>query len=415
MHPPSESETSYRLAVTAIGEDRDAAVEILRQTLGMNAIDARTRTAHVPGIWLEEFPAEAAQLAALQLREQGGTAAAIPAAAVPDLRSARTLHHIRCQDEGLVIISIAGDPEQTIPWENVGLLSVADVAGLREQVAGGLPNGVFRHDPGIVESHHRHHGLELWLITRSPVSGYRIDAELMNYEYLGDRRSPSTEANFAHLVEDIRRSAPRLVQTPSALEYDPASSRSLQQMDSPAAHRDAVAAHWAVVHAQQVETEPSPPSSRRLPSPTTRSSSTTSRRAESNRMLDSHRRLHADIETLWTCRSRRRDDDAAWRAELAQGLGQLQTTLDEHFRLEEEGGYLREVLEIAPRYATVAESLRRQHDSLHDQIRSIHPRSDTADELVEDIDRFLRALEIHEHAENAVVQSAFEDDLAAGD
>ena len=85
------------------------------------------------------------------------------------------------------------------------------------------------------------------------------------------------------------------------------------------------------------------------------------------------------------------------------------------FTLFGRGFSVREVLEIAPRYATMAESLRRQHDALHDQIRSIHPQSDTADELAEGIDRLLRALEIHEHAENAVVQSAFADDLAAGD
>src|SRR5690606_2795167 len=141
-----------------------------------------------------------------------------------------------------VIMSIAGDSERTIPWQDVALLSIADVAGLRDEAGGGLPDGVFRHAPGIPESHVRHHGLELWLITRAPLCGHRIVAELMNYEYLGAQRSPSTDANFAHLVEDIRRSAPHLVQTPSAQEYDPASSRPPHQMDSPAAHRDAVAA-----------------------------------------------------------------------------------------------------------------------------------------------------------------------------
>lgn len=409
MSSTRESESRYRLAVTEIGDDRDAAVTILQRALGMNAIDARTRIAHVPAVWPETFPAEAAQQAAEQLRELGGQAAAVSEAEVPDLRFARTLHHVRCQQEGLVIMSIAGDPVRTIPWEDVVLLSVADVAGLRQEAAGGLPDGVFRHDPGIAESRVRHHGLELWLITRSPLCGHRIDAELMNYEYLGDRRSPSTDANFAHLVEDIRRSAPQLAQTPAAVEYDPASSRPPQSMDSPAAHRDAVAAHWAVAHAQQATTK--------QPQSVSQASAAAGAPlpSGSNRLFQTHHRLQAEIDRLRACRSGRPAEDPVLRAEMTQQLEQLQTTLDEHFRLEEDGGYLREVLEIAPRYSAVAESLFRQHEALREQLRQVNAHADEPGDIVEDIDRFLLALEAHEHAENAVVQSAFEDDLAPGD
>src|SRR5690606_17825392 len=155
---------------------------------------------------------------------------------------------------------------------------------------------------------------EMWLITRSPVSGYRIDAELMNYEYLGERRSRSSEANFGGLVSDIRRHAPQLVQTPSALAYDPSAGRPPERMPSPAAHRDAVAACWALEHVRRGTMQLREPTSR--PSVSVGTTSTDS----GDGLIVTHRRLQAEIEALRTCRPRSGEDaeEARFREELAQ-------------------------------------------------------------------------------------------------
>jgi hypothetical protein len=76
------------------------------------------------------------------------------------------------------------------------------------------------------------------------VQVFRIDAELMNYEYLADRLSLSTTANFAQFVRDVHRFAIRLTLTPSAQAYVTERSAAPHTMPSTAAHRDAVTAFW---------------------------------------------------------------------------------------------------------------------------------------------------------------------------
>ena len=84
----------------------------------------------------------------------------------------------------------------------------------------------------------------MWLLCESPFQAFRINAEAMNYEYLGDRRTPSSAENFAHLVRDIRLAAPQVTLTDSAAAYLRNPLQALPLLTSPTAHRDAVTAYW---------------------------------------------------------------------------------------------------------------------------------------------------------------------------
>jgi len=395
----------YRLAVTQAGDDRDAALAILQEMLGMNAIDARTRLGHVPSVWPEQFAEEPAREAVQRLQALGAAAAAVRATDVPDLRHGRTLHHIRCCDDGFVVLSISGEPDFTIPWGNIALLSVADVAGLRQESATSVPDGVFRHGLGITETHVEAHDLEMWLIKESPLVAYRIDVELMNYEYLQERRAPQAAVNFAELVADIRRYAPHVMLTPSAQAYVNESSEGAHPMHSPAAHRDAVAAFWAV----EAHTRPQSQNRQGAAEPTTDSSKSP---MSDDRLFETHRRLQEVIEALHnSCRDDLQEDPTVSSA-LLQQIAELSRTIDEHFRLEEEGGYMRSALEAAPRYSRLAASLQQQHEALRGRLRHL---TEESGDLRAGIRRFITELEMHEHAENALVQSAFADDVAACD
>jgi hypothetical protein len=90
----------------------------------------------------------------------------------------------------------------------------------------------------------------------------------------------------------------------------------------------------------------------------------------------------------------------------------LAVTLDEHFAIEEDGGYLKTILEVAPHYSGIIAELEQQHATLRDQLARSRSRPDVG---LEQILAFVDAVEAHEHAENAVVQSAFLIDLAPGD
>jgi hypothetical protein len=253
---------SYRLAVCSLPHDLDAAATLLSHVVGLNPIDAKTRLRHVPGVWPDKLTRRAAETAARGLQALEMSVVAVPAGDVPDLHPGQLVHHVQCTNEGFVVVPIKGEPNPPVDWTRLALLSVANVAGLKQEASGNVPDGVFRHAPGITSSRPatEDHGLEMWLLCESPFQAFRISAEAMNYEYLGDRRTPSSAENFANLVQDIRRHAPQLTLTDSAEAYLNKPLRALPRVNSPAAHRDAVTARWVGLH-PDTDTEQQPQSS----------------------------------------------------------------------------------------------------------------------------------------------------------
>lgn len=403
VHPDS---ATHRLAMVTPPHEREAALQVLLETLGMSVIDARTRLRHVPAVWPEVYREDQVKEAVARLTDLGATASLVSESQVAALQTARTLHHVRCERAGLVILAITGQPEQTIDWANIEWLSVADVAGLHQHPASVVPDGVFRHSSGIarIGSKTQEHGLELWLIAHTPRQLFRIDADLMNYEYLAERLSPSTESNFETLVRDIVRQAPHIALTPYAEEYLKEPSHPGHRMGSSAAHRDAVLAHWAVRCTPTAQPQRSSP----IPEGVAESSPATSR----DRLSRAHHRLHSEIAQLRSICADANANGSIEPGEIEALLKELHQTISEHFDLEEEGGYLGDVLEISPRYSRLAAELRRQHQMLRERLERLMAESK---DLTTDVEEFIAALEAHEHAENALVQSSYLDDVAAGD
>ena len=248
--PTVSSAVKYRLAVAMESVDQEQALPVLKEVLGFNAIDGRNRLRHIPAVWPGEFDQSVARTAAAKLQSLGIETAAVPVDTIPDLRLARTLHRVACVENGLVVISLSGETEQTIPWSHVGLLSIADIVDVHGRTEGRLPDGVFRHDPGIADlkSHPEDHGLELWILCDPPFEAFRIVADMMNYEYLKERRTSSSADNFQNLICDILQYSGSAFLTPSTRDYLNSPTRALHRRHASAEHRDAVLAYWCVRH-----------------------------------------------------------------------------------------------------------------------------------------------------------------------
>lgn len=249
--PSSEANPArYRLAIASDNVDQNAALPILQRTLGLNAIDARTRLNHVPAVWIEEFDQGVAQSAAAQLQELGIEAAAVPADKIPDLRQVRTLHRVACIASGLVIDSLTNETDQTIPWSRVGLLSIADIVDVHGRTEGRLPDMFYRHDPGITDQKALpgDHGLELWILCDPPFEAFRIVADMMNYEYLQERRTSSSSDNFQSFVCDILEHGSNVLLTGSARDFLNRPTHALRRKHTALSHREAVLACWCVKH-----------------------------------------------------------------------------------------------------------------------------------------------------------------------
>lgn len=106
--------------------------------------------------------------------------------------------------------------------------------------------------------------------------------------------------------------------------------------------------------------------------------------------------------------------------ELADRIADIREHLQQHFDSEERDGYLGPALNVAPRYSEEAEELRAQHVRLLQTLDALGARLRTGDHEVwnnacAEIAAFVNELETHEHAENNIVQAAFNDDTGAGD
>jgi hypothetical protein len=97
--------------------------------------------------------------------------------------------------------------------------------------------------------------------------------------------------------------------------------------------------------------------------------------------------------------------------------------LAEHFRYEEEGGYLSEAVLVAPRLVERAKILESQHKPILDLLESYCHKTcaDGVEPQVwwatakEAFLEFEKAIAQHEHEENLLIQEAFLADLGAKD
>jgi hypothetical protein len=108
--------------------------------------------------------------------------------------------------------------------------------------------------------------------------------------------------------------------------------------------------------------------------------------------------------------------------EMAFRVQELRDLLAEHFQEEERDGYLGSALAVAPQFTAQASELCQQHpqfldrlDNLIMRVRDSEPPSDYWRTARDELEQFLADLRRHERSENAIVQTAFHDDVGTTD
>lgn len=245
-----------RLLVFSLPDDRDAVIQLLQDQLHLTPLDARVRFRHLPGLLPDVLDQAVAETAARRLGELGGKAAAVDERDVPFLDYARRLHHIRCADDGLVIVGITGEAEEVVPWTRLSLMSIGDVPLLEVRRATDVGAGSLHPSPiaptDTIEN--RRYGPEIWLSCESPFRVFHIEHEAMNYEYLGERKSTSATANFSELVKDILKHTPHLFLTHSTRAYVGHGSYEDVRFDSQEEHESYVIAQILLMRQVRSET-----------------------------------------------------------------------------------------------------------------------------------------------------------------
>jgi hypothetical protein len=105
--------------------------------------------------------------------------------------------------------------------------------------------------------------------------------------------------------------------------------------------------------------------------------------------------------------------------EVGRQLGMLREQLTEHFRLEEEDGYMAPVLEREPHLERTVAHLHGEHRTLADTLDGLIAEARTRDKLEDRLREHVRAwvdqVRQHEARENRLVQDTFNLDIDAED
>jgi len=113
------------------------------------------------------------------------------------------------------------------------------------------------------------------------------------------------------------------------------------------------------------------------------------------------------------------DDFPAWKREFVWQLRDFYNLLLKHFELEEEGGYMNDLMELAPRFAGKAESLHSEHqailrdlDGIITGLKAVTAASEVG-EVQERLTALVGQLECHECAEREMLADAYYQDIGA--
>jgi len=112
-----------------------------------------------------------------------------------------------------------------------------------------------------------------------------------------------------------------------------------------------------------------------------------------------------------------------WIKEILEAFEHFRAHMLKHFALEEEGGYMVEVLEERPAVAGEVDRLSREHQELsrimgnvHEEIRELRPEDNL---MIRDcarrIQNLLQYVEHHQKDEDLLVLSVFMDDIGTKD
>ena len=212
----------YCVVLFSLPDDPHEMRDMLVKTLGLHPSDAQIAVRSSPGVLPMRL--EQAQAAALvsSAAELGVAAAALPESEVPDFEHGEIVHHLRCVEEGIEVIDFHGRSTDLVPWSCLRVMSIGHVSGERTSdflvepsaTSGLAPRLRFPPTDSAV-----HTGLEAWLVRGNPWAGLRINANQMNYEYLGDRKTDSASKNFGMFIADVLHRTPLIYLTPASRAF----------------------------------------------------------------------------------------------------------------------------------------------------------------------------------------------------
>ncbi len=216
------SNRQHQVVVFGIPDDPHQLRDLLTVELGINATDAQIQVHNLPGVLPAALPTHRAAKLAEAIRSLGVNATAIPSEEVPVIGKVDTVHHLRCNDQGIEILDHRGELQTAILWQDVALLSVGYVPHESQHQVGPAATLVTQ----LATSHRSeqptsvpHDSLDLLIVVENPPRAYRIDHAKFNYHYLGGRMSTSATVNFRWLIQDLVNHAASASLTPATRSF----------------------------------------------------------------------------------------------------------------------------------------------------------------------------------------------------
>lgn len=216
----TSSADDHQIAVFAVPDDTERLEKLLMDLPDMDAPTVRQLVLSLPGLIPCRLTRSGAADVAAGIRELGVHATSIPCGDIPNVSHAVHVHRVNISQSTLEIV---GPRNESQSWsaESVDLLSV-----------GVMPSaGPLRHRPApsaAMGSSHRswNEGAILSpkkrpeaIVVLHDDSVLSLASDEMNYEYLGDRLSHSSSANFMSLIKDLRQLAADAWVTPSTRAF----------------------------------------------------------------------------------------------------------------------------------------------------------------------------------------------------
>jgi hypothetical protein len=133
-------------------------------------------------------------------------------------------------------------------------------------------------------------------------------------------------------------------------------------------------------------------------------------------MAEAHRALLRELEDL---ERSAQPCSAAGPKDTSARLAGLRTRLDDHFRFEEQNGYMQPVLARAPHLERTVNQLRGEHDELRRSLVALVEEAGAARapgaDFWQKVRQWITLVREHEARENLLVEEAFNREFAAED
>lgn len=143
------------------------------------------------------------------------------------------------------------------------------------------------------------------------------------------------------------------------------------------------------------------------------------------KIREEHERIKQDMKKINTLSSAHVSQEgyAKWRLDLIWLLRDFKNALQKHFDLEEEGGFMTDVVKIAPQNINAVQKLETEHETMNAMMEEILTSLKDQEEkddlklkaLRQRIGEFFEVLESHEAAEGDLIESTYLQDEGMAD